>query len=29
MGQKNPKGVQKPSQNDNLLIDGACFGMTV
>jgi hypothetical protein len=29
LGENNLKGVQKPSQKDHLLIDGACVGMPI
>ncbi len=29
LGENNPKSVQKPSQNDHLLTDGACIGMPI
>jgi hypothetical protein len=29
LGENNLKGVQKPSQKDHLLIDGACVGMQI
>jgi hypothetical protein len=28
-GQNNPKGVQKPSQKDHLLVNVACIGMLI
>ncbi len=27
--ENNPKGVQKPSQNDHLLINATCIGMSI